>query len=96
MISIITAFTGVANIAYVLFAFPNISRWYFNNLTPQGVIVVLCAFGILSCLVNMSFIPLIVRDASVAAQKADPVKRASLLGLVGFGLITLLSEPVAY
>lgn len=82
VLSIIGAATAAADVCYIFYVLTNISHWRFNHLSPQGVVVVLCACSIYGCVSTWVGIPYIVKRASLKARLADPVKRASLLGLV--------------
>lgn len=74
--------TTIINAAYILFTLSTDSGWTFNKLSPQGVVIVLCAcglFGMCGYVLNM---PAEVRRARLTAPKLHPIKRMNLLGLV--------------
>lgn len=70
------------NVSYILYTLSFPTAWNFNNLSPQGVAIVLCACGIGALCVMMVFLPGEVRRAKLRAPTLDPVKHMNLLGLV--------------
>ena len=78
----ITCFTAVSNVSYVLYTLSSPFAWHFNRLSPQGVVITLCACGLFALLVTMISIPAEVRLAHLRAPTFNPAKHTNLLGLV--------------
>ena len=69
-------------VSYVLYTISFPTAWDFNNLSPQGVVIVLCACGIGALCVMLVMLPGDVRRARLRAPTLNPVKHMNLLGLV--------------
>ena len=76
------ALVGIINTAYILFVISTPYTWHFNNLTGQGVAIVLCTTGIVGTFATSLILPFMIRKSRQAAPIIRPVKRMNLLGLV--------------
>ena len=54
-----------------------------NTLSPQGVIIVLCAAGTFVCVCTCLVAPAFIRKLGYAVRPEVQIRRMNLLGLVG-------------
>lgn len=69
-------------VSYILYTISFPTAWNFNTLSPQGVVIVLCACGIGALCITLVMLPGDVRRAKLRAPTLNPVKHMNLLGLV--------------
>lgn len=78
----LSCLTAMICVSYILYTISFPTAWNFNTLSPQGVVIVLCACGIGALCVTLVMLPGDVRRAKLRAPTLNPVKHMNLLGLV--------------
>ena len=68
----------------ILYALTSRQGVKINTLSPQGVIMVLCAMGSLLCVLTCLAAPSMIRMLGYAIRPEAQIRRMSLLGLVGW------------
>ena len=78
----LSCLTAMILVSYILYTISCPTAWNFNTLSPQGVVVVVCACGIGALCVTLVMLPGDVKRAKLRAPTLNPVKHMNLLGLV--------------
>ncbi|DBA79749.1 TPA: hypothetical protein ACH3X1_008414 [Trebouxia sp. C0004] len=78
---LIGCFTAVVNTCYILYALVSPTGFKLNNLSPQGVIIVLCVCGTVGCMSTGLFVPLVVKGSRMVKPPVPTITRMNLLGL---------------
>ena len=72
----------MVTVCYILYPLPAPQGIQINTLSPQGVIIVLCAAGTAVCLYTCLAGPFVIRKLGYAKRPEAQNRRMNLLGLV--------------
>ena len=70
-------------LSVILYALASPQGVKINTLSPQGVIIVLCAAGAFVCCYTCLVAPCFIRKLGYAIRPEVQIRRMNLLGLVG-------------
>ena len=69
--------------SFILYALASPQGVKINTLSPQGVVIAICAAGTLTCLYTCLTAPATIRKLGYAIRPEVQIRRMNLLGLVG-------------
>ena len=75
--------TTMLTVSVVLYALASRQGVRINTLSPQGVIIVMCAAGSAMCIYTCLAAPASIRKLGYATRPEVQIRRMNLLGLVG-------------